>query len=68
MTLREAAEYLNCNYYTLFRLVRSGEVPAFHVGKGWRCSRADLDRWIEGQHVAPAEPEPRPGRRPKKKR
>jgi excisionase family DNA binding protein len=64
MKLRDAAEYLKCHYTTLFKLVRSGEVPAFRVGSGWRCSRLDLDRWIAQQHAeeSPSKPERR-GRR-----
>src|SRR5215831_11479431 len=67
MTLRDAAAYLNCHYRTLFKLVRSGQVPAFRVGVCWRCSRLDIDRWIARQHAFQFEetmskPEPR-GRR-----
>ena len=32
ITLREAAEYLNCHYGTIYRLVRVGDFPAFRLG------------------------------------
>ena len=67
MTLTEVAEYLHCHKITVYRMVQSGEIPAFQVGSSWRLRREDIDRWIEDRHVAPVEVEvkPRPGRRKK---
>ncbi len=51
MTLREVAEYLNCHYSTVLRLLRDGDFPAFRLGGGgdYRCRRFDLEKWIEKQ-------------------
>ena len=51
MTVQGAAEYLNCNYVTIYRMLRAGELPGFRVGSRWRFQRADLDRWIEVRTV-----------------
>jgi excisionase family DNA binding protein len=55
MTLREAAEYLNCHYSTVLRLAHRGEIPGFRVGGGWRVSRSEMDRWIVARQVQPPE-------------
>jgi excisionase family DNA binding protein len=69
MRLRDAAAYLNCHYLTLLKLVRSGEIPAFRVGVGWRCSRLDIDLWIAQQHASRAEEMPsKPERRGRRKK
>jgi excisionase family DNA binding protein len=34
MTLREVAEYLNCHYSTVLRLLRDGDFPAFRLVGG----------------------------------
>jgi len=69
MTLRDAAAYLKCHYRTLFKLVRSGKVPAFRVGAGWRCSRLDIDLWIAQQSASLAEETPsKPERRGRRKK
>jgi excisionase family DNA binding protein len=54
MTLREVAAYLNCHYSTAFRLVHSGDFPAFRVGGDWRFRRVDLDKWIADRQVRPS--------------
>ena len=51
MTAHGAAEYLNCNYVTIYRMLRAGELPAFRLGSGWRFQRADLDPWIDARTV-----------------
>jgi excisionase family DNA binding protein len=55
MTLRELADYLNCNYVTDFKLANRGEIPAFRVGGGghWRCRWSDINRWIADREVKP---------------
>jgi len=53
MTLREAAEYLNCHTSTLYRMVNQGSIPGFRLGGGWRFRRTDLDEWIASLTVVP---------------
>ncbi len=46
MTIAEVADYLNCHYGTVYRLVRGRELPAFRLGGSWRFLRSDLEQWI----------------------
>lgn len=47
MSLEEVAEMLGVTYQLIYRLVRSGEIPAVRLGKLYRVSRADLDGYLE---------------------
>jgi excisionase family DNA binding protein len=46
MDIRQAAEYLQINAYTLYRYANSGFVPSFRLGNRWRFKRSILDMWI----------------------
>ena len=46
LTLDEVAGYLKISKKTVYKLVRSGILPAFKVGKHWRVPQADLGAWI----------------------
>ena len=46
LTLDEVAAYLKISKKTVYKLVRSGVLPAFKAGKHWRVPRADLGAWI----------------------
>ena len=54
MTVREVASYLNCHYMTVYKLVRSEDLPAFRLGSDWRFRRSDLEKWIAEKQVRPA--------------
>ena len=45
-SLEEVAELLSVNYQLIYKLVRSGEIPAARVGKVYRVSRLDLDAYL----------------------
>ena len=47
MSLEEVADLLGVNYQLIYKLVRSGEIPASRVGKVYRVSRSDLDHYLE---------------------
>jgi excisionase family DNA binding protein len=42
---------LKVNPRTIYRLIRSGELPAVRIGRQWRFRRSDLDEWILRQRV-----------------
>ncbi|MDQ3380553.1 MAG: excisionase family DNA-binding protein [Actinomycetota bacterium] len=42
-----AAEYLSLSRWTIYKLVRDGELRAFRVGKRLRLRVADLDTYAE---------------------
>ena len=54
MSLEEVAEMLGVTYQLIYRLVRAGELPAVRLGKLYRVSRADLDRYLESNKNAAA--------------
>jgi excisionase family DNA binding protein len=49
LTTDEVLGYLNTTPRTIYRLIRTGELPAVRIGRQWRFRRVDLDRWIERQ-------------------
>ncbi|MFQ5922338.1 MAG: helix-turn-helix domain-containing protein [Anaerolineales bacterium] len=46
ITVREIAEQLRVSPRTVYRLCRSGQLPAIKVGKEWRIDRADLEQFL----------------------
>jgi excisionase family DNA binding protein len=52
MTTEEVLNCLKVNPRTIYRLIRSGELPAFRFGRQWRFRRSDLDEWIARQQRA----------------
>ena len=49
LTLEEAAERLGVEYKTVYRLVRSGDIPAGKVGRIYRIRDEDLEGYFERQ-------------------
>lgn len=49
LTTDEVLGYLNTTPRTIYRLIRSGELPAVRVGGQWRFRRDALDAWVERQ-------------------
>jgi HSP20 family protein len=47
LTAEEAAEYLRMALSTLYRYMRTGQVPCFKVGNQWRFKKTVLDQWME---------------------
>ncbi len=54
MSLEEVADMLGVTYQLIYRLVRSGELPAVRLGKLYRVSRVDLDGYLERSKGASA--------------
>lgn len=52
MTLDETREYLRIEKITLYKLVRSGKIPASKVGRQWRFKRDRIDNWLRQQEIA----------------
>jgi excisionase family DNA binding protein len=50
-TVAEVAEVMRVSNMTVYRLIRSGELPALRVGKGYRIFESDLERFLEGRSV-----------------
>ena len=48
-TLEEVAEYLGVNYQLVYRLVKSGELPAVRIGRVYRIEKQQLEDFITKQ-------------------
>lgn len=46
-TLPEIADMLKVSRQTVYRWVKSGELPAFKLGHDWRIKDSDLQKFIE---------------------
>jgi excisionase family DNA binding protein len=54
LTPTEVLGCLRVNVRTVYRLMRTGVLPAVRVGRQWRVRRSDLDSWLRRQ--APESP------------
>lgn len=54
MSLEDVADMLGVTYQLIYRLVRAGDLPAVRLGKLYRVSRVDLDRYLESNKNAAA--------------
>ncbi len=53
LTAAEVADQLRVSTMTIYRLIRSGELPAVRVGRNYRVRAGDLDRYLSEQVVDP---------------
>jgi excisionase family DNA binding protein len=53
MTAEETCRYLKITPRTLYRYLRSRQIPAFKLGKEWRFVRSDLEQWIRDRTRPP---------------
>lgn len=65
LTTKQVQTLLRVDRTTIYRMVEGGQLPAIRVGKQWRFSRTDVERWLQvGWHAArsaaPVENEPAP--------
>ena len=54
LTPLEAAGVMRVSTMTVYRLVKSGEIPALRVGKNLRIRVADLNTYLESHMVTPS--------------
>ena len=47
LSIEDAAKLFDVDYKTVYKLVRSGEIPAARIGRVYRIKRADLDEFFE---------------------
>jgi len=45
-TVAEVAQALRVSNMTVYRLIKSGELPAVRVGKSYRLREEDVDRYL----------------------
>ena len=47
MTAYEVMDYLGIGENTLYRLLKSGELGAFRIGRIWKIPRKEVDKYID---------------------
>lgn len=47
MTVKQVAEYLQMDEHTIYKLSRSGKIPAFKIAGQWRYKKEVIDKWIK---------------------
>ena len=52
LTTEEVLAYLNVTPRTIYRLIRTGELPAIRIGRQWRFRRSDLDAFLDRQQAS----------------
>ena len=55
MSLEDVAGMLDVTYQLIYKLVRSGELPAVRLGKLYRVSRSDLEAYLANNKSAVAQ-------------
>ncbi len=53
LTVKEVSVYLRVHPTTIYRLLRSNQIPGFLVGSEWRFHVDAIDRWSRGESKAP---------------
>jgi len=51
LTVAEGAAGMRVSNMTVYRLIKSGELPAVRVGKGYRIRESELHRFLEERSV-----------------
>lgn len=49
LTTEDVLGCLKVNARTVYRLIRSGELPAVRIGRQWRIRQTDFEAWLERQ-------------------
>jgi len=47
LTVKQVAEILQWNPFTIVKKTEKGELPGFKVGREWRFRQEDIVAWIE---------------------
>lgn len=49
MTLKEVAKYLGLHPISIYRLIKTSDIPAMKIGGQWRFKKEVLDAWLAKQ-------------------
>jgi len=52
MDVREAAEFLHLNRFSLYRMAGGRKIPFLRIGRKLLFDRPKLERWIESRSVS----------------
>lgn len=51
LTVGEVAQIMRVSNMTVYRLIKSGQLPAIRVGKNYRLRRKDIERYLTDRAV-----------------
>ena len=51
LTTSDVLSCLKVDPRTIYRLIKTGELPAVRIGRQWRFRRDDLNEWIDRQRT-----------------
>ena len=51
MTVAEVAQLLRVSTMTVYRLIKSGELPAVRVGRSYRLRPGDVDQYLGDRYI-----------------
>ena len=51
LTVRNVAEFLSVSEKTIYRMIQSGEIPAYRVHNQFRFNRTELLEWAMAHHI-----------------
>ncbi len=51
LTVAEVASMLRVSTMTVYRLIKGGQLPAARVGKSYRVSEEDVDRYLASTYT-----------------
>ena len=51
LTVAEVARHLRVSNMTVYRLVKSGQLPAVRVGRGYRLQEDDVRKYLEQRYM-----------------
>jgi len=54
LTVSELAEHLNVHRITIYRLLKSGSLPGFKIGRVWRFDLDEIGTWMSSGKSAAA--------------
>ena len=46
LTVQEVADLMRVSSMTVYRLIKSGELPAVRVGRSFRVAKSDVDTYL----------------------
>jgi excisionase family DNA binding protein len=53
LTVEEVADLLKVHRTTVYRMLKSGELPAFKIGSDWRFNRVRIEEWLKSRTQPP---------------
>ncbi len=51
MTVSEVADLMRVSTMTVYRLIKSGDLPAVRVGKSYRIRERDIDTYLNASYL-----------------